>query len=324
MKKYKTLFHPILVFILSLLALGTSLFLYIHWYLQASEALHNFIAESKMNPDQFMEIETWVIIMILSILVAMIIFGMVLIFTYYQKLTKLYKHQQNFINGFTHELKTPVTSLNIFLDTFKKHELPRETFLKYVEYMKKDLARLKINILRILELSKLESGHYKAQMERVEIISFIDGYFNNNRYLFQSCELFFNELLHEKKIYCHIDIISFEMLLNNIIGNAVKYNNSDVPRINISISYMGKQNKYIEIAFKDNGIGIDRDELKNIFKKFYQVGSSENMSAKGNGVGLYLVYHIAKIHGGKIRCESPGLGQGSTFILTLPSVVYEK
>jgi len=72
------------------------------------------------------------------------------------------------------------------------------------------------------------------------------------------------------------------------------------------------------LRFKDNGIGFDRSERNKIFKKFYQIGRSQDMSAKGSGIGLFMVQNIAKIHKGKISAWSPGVGQGAVFTLTLP------
>ena len=78
------------------------------------------------------------------------------------------------------------------------------------------------------------------------------------------------------------------------------------------------QDKKLYIHFKDNGIGIDKAQKKKIFRKFYQVGKSDDMSAKGSGLGLYLVEHIARTHKGNIHVSSSGLGKGSTFTLMLP------
>ena len=80
----------------------------------------------------------------------------------------------------------------------------------------------------------------------------------------------------------------------------------------------------VHLRFEDNGIGIEKSEIRNIFKKFYQVGSTDDMTAKGSGLGLYLAQQIAKIHRGKLAAESKGTGKGSVFILTLPLLGLEK
>jgi signal transduction histidine kinase len=97
--------------------------------------------------------------------------------------------------------------------------------------------------------------------------------------------------------------------------NAVKYNDSKIPTIDISIIPIKNE---LHICFKDNGIGFEKGEIKKIFKKFYQIGRSKNMTAKGTGLGLYLVQTIARIHKGKVSAQSNGSSNGSTFTLTLP------
>ena len=116
--------HPILIFLLSIAALGMSLFLYIYWYMEASSGLRSVIERFNLDPGQVLRSDTWMVIMILSLLVGVILMGIFGIFVYSQKTLQLYRLQNNFINNFTHELKTPVTSLKLFLQTFSKHDLP--------------------------------------------------------------------------------------------------------------------------------------------------------------------------------------------------------
>jgi signal transduction histidine kinase len=105
------------------------------------------------------------------------------------------------------------------------------------------------------------------------------------------------------------------MLLMNLITNAFKYNESKVPRMDITFATEGRD---LHIRFQDNGIGIPKTEIKKIFRKFYQIGQSDNMSAKGSGLGLYLVDTIVHLHKGRITAESKGSGEGSVFSLIFP------
>ena len=107
----------------------------------------------------------------------------------------------------------------------------------------------------------------------------------------------------------------FEMLLMNLLTNAVKYNNSENPEIDIAFIVLKRK---LLLTFEDNGIEIDKAKTKKIFRKFYQVGRSDNMTARGSGLGIYLVQCIARIHKGKVVAESKGLGKGSVFTLILP------
>jgi two-component system phosphate regulon sensor histidine kinase PhoR len=314
MDRTKWLIHPVFILVISILALVTSLFLYIYWYIEISSGFKTIIERFNLDTGQFLTPHTWFVIMVLTVLVGVIIMGIFIIFVYNLKTLRLYQLQHNFINNFTHELKTPVTSLKLYLETFLKHELSREDQLKYTQYMLTDTGRLSEDINRILNLAQIESKSDTGEFVFRDLPEIIENFYQNNSHLFRNCDIRVH--LPEKESFSYRIIPPlFEMLLMNLFTNAINYNNEAVQRIDITFE---KQRKKLIIRFKDNGIGIDNSELKKIFKKFYQVGRSDDMSAKGSGLGLYLVDHIAKIHKGKIKAESAGTGKGSVFSLILP------
>ena len=139
MNQSRWFFHPILIFIISILALGSSLILYIYWYIEVSAGLNQVVRKFNLDSDKILTAQTWVVILVLSLLVGLILLGMFLIFVYSQKMVQLYRLQHNFINNFTHELKTPVASLSLYLETFQKYELQRDDQLKYIGYMLSDV-----------------------------------------------------------------------------------------------------------------------------------------------------------------------------------------
>jgi len=105
------------------------------------------------------------------------------------------------------------------------------------------------------------------------------------------------------------------MLLMNLFTNAIKYNEADVPRLDIHFEPKGRG---LHVRFEDNGIGVPTSEVKKIFRKFYQIGRSEDMSANGTGLGLHLVENIARLHKGRVIAESREGEKGSVFSLILP------
>ena len=163
MDRSRWFFHPILIFVISILALGTSLILYIYWYIEVSTGLKGVVRKFNLDADQILTAQTWVVIMVLSILVGLILLGMFTIFAYSQKMVQLYRLQHNFINNFTHELKTPAASLRLYLETFQKHELARDDQLKYIGYMLSDVKRLSDNVTRILNLARIESKSFAGE-----------------------------------------------------------------------------------------------------------------------------------------------------------------
>jgi signal transduction histidine kinase len=310
----KWFLHPILIFILSTVALVTSLFLYIHWYLEASVSLRAVIDRFHIDTGQALASQTWVVILVLSLLVGVILLGIFSIFVYGQKTFQLYRLQNNFINSFTHELKTPVTSLQLFLQTLTKHELSREDQLKYVQYMLTDVSRLSDNIDRILNLARIESKSYVHEFVDADLRSTIEHFFKDNAHLFHNSRVRVHPPAEPLRAY-RIHPLLFDMLLMNLATNALKYNDADTPRIDVRFE---RRSRRLLIHFEDNGIGMDRKEIPRIFRKFYQIGQADNMSARGSGIGLYLVRTIAHIHKWRVTAHSEGLGHGSTFTLVLP------
>lgn len=314
MNELKRFFHPILILVFSIAALAMSLFLYIYWYIEVSTGLKRLVLELNLDSGQILESQTWVVILILSILVGIILMGIFIIFVYNQKTVQIYRMQRNFIDSFTHELKTPVTSLRLYLETFKKHELSRDDRLKYIGYMIQDVSRLSDNINQVLNLARIESRNYGGEFVISDLVQTVEEFIKNNIHLFGDCEINIDNS-SGSSILCPINPSLFEMLLMNLLTNAVEYNESDKPRVDISFEI--KKHK-LHIVFTDNGIGLKKTEIKKIFRKFYQVGQSDNMSAKGSGIGLYLARNIARIHKGKVVAESMGIGKGSIFSIILP------
>ena len=316
MNKSKWIPKPIFLITFSILTLIASFFFNIYWYLETNKGLKKIMTKSHVDQKIIVNLPspTWLVILVLSVLVILILTGIFLIYLYYLKTSSLYKLQNNFINNFTHELKTPVTSLKLYLETFLKHELSREAQNKYLNYMIMDVNRLSDNINGILNLGRIESKSFQGEFILSELIQIIERFLKINAVLFKNCKIKVHNLDSKKYMY-KINLVLFEMLLMNIITNALKYNKSDKPKIDISFE---EKNGNLQIKFKDNGIGLKKSELKNIFKKFKQVDQSTNLAGKGNGLGLYLVKNIVRIHKWKVKAESAGLGYGIEINLILP------
>ncbi len=277
-----------------------------------NDALIVFVKKYRIDPNQFQESQTWITILLLSLLVAATLFGVALIFIYYQKLIKLYRFQQNFINGFTHELKTPIASLRLYLDTFKKYDLARGEQLKYINYMIQDTNRLTLNVNQILQIAKLEDKTFKPTLYKVDIYTFIEDFFKKNPHYFEEITI---ELSKEDELtrgeYIEVEPDLFEMVIMNIVTNAIIYTKNTKPKL--VIIFQKSKNMFL-IKFIDNGIGIEEHELKKVFHKMYQIGKR----IKGSGLGLYLSTNLMRIHNGKLSAESDGEGKGATITVALP------
>jgi signal transduction histidine kinase len=301
--------NPITVFVFSIVALGLSLYIYIQSYLEVNDAFTDFVSKRNLEASQFFEPRTWVTIFMLAVLVAIILLGLMIIFIYYQKMFALYRMQQNFINGFTHELKTPIASLRLFLDTFVRHDLPRAEQLKYLEFMKRDTDRLSDNVSEILNLAKIEEKKYEAQYVEADILVFAQNWANKASGVVENADLTFEG---KGDFRLSFDPLLMGMLLTNLINNAINHSDQKRPRVCLRFS---ANEKMVEMDCLDDGPGIPKSERKKIFKKFYQIGKS----SKGSGLGLYLVMHIARLHRGNVCLGEVGLdGRGACLSVSFP------
>ncbi len=314
MKRSIWFLHPIAIFVFSIIALGLSLFLYIYWYVEVSSGLKAVIEKTNLDPQQFESWQTWVVIMVLSILVGIILLGIFIIFVYQRKTQALYRSQYNFINSFTHELKTPTTSLRLYLETFAKYELPRDKQLKYLDYMLADVGRLSDNINSILNLARIETKTFSGELIVVDVALEVEEFCQKNAQLFRGSEIVIHQQ-PQKCYYCALNQGLFQMLLMNLLANGIRHNESDCPRITISFS---QTDKNVLICFTDNGIGFDKSQSKKIFQKFFQIERADSHHVGGTGLGLYMVEQVVRFHKGKIAAQSDGIGKGAQFTLSLP------
>ncbi len=306
--------HPVFIFTCSIFALATFLVLTVSWYMEITSALEVIILKFHIDPKLIFPSKTGMTILVLSALIAVVLIGILLAFIYYQKTLNLFRLQHNFIYNFTHELKTPVTSLRIYLETFIRHPLEPRDIRKYSKNMLEDINRLTENINSILNLARIESQNFGSQVTRESLVNLIDEFCKKNASLFRDLSITIENQSNNEMIY-PVNLFLFEMLLMNIISNAIKYNESDTKNLTIRFkSYIPK----VTIDFIDNGIGVNKKEVKKIFRKFYQSGRDSRHDVSGSGLGLYLVSSIAMIHGWRASVTSKGKGRGSTFTITIP------
>jgi len=314
MKRALWFLHPIAIFVYSIVALALSLFLYIYWYVEANTGLRRVIERTNLDPEQFIAWQTWVVIMVLSILVGIILVGIILVFVYQRKTLALYRSQHKFINSFTHELKTPVTSLKLYLETMTRVELPRDKQSKYLGYMLEDVARLTDNINGILNLARLEAKVLGVDFVVVDLVEEVRSFINKNKQLFRNCDVRIDSS-HPEPYYCSINHDLFQMMLMNLLSNGIRYNEHERPEIIISFS---RKKHTVHLHVADNGIGFEKSQARKVFKKFFQIEQQALTQAGGTGLGLYMVDQAVRLHKGKVTARSDGPGKGSQFTVSLP------
>lgn len=228
----------------------------------------------------------------------------------------LYLRQQDtFIDGVTHEFKSPLASIRLCLETMEMRELSPELQARFVGMMKKDVERLIAFVEHILEAGRLEhnqrdityvSSHIPELIQRcVTIIR--DRYNLPSQTFSVGLNLTSSETIYTDPIAC-------ETILINLLDNAIKY--SSVPA-HVNISAQANKGQLV-FSISDQGIGIPERLQKKIFQRFYRIRMDGRSDARGTGLGLYVVSSLVKRLGGSIQASSEGVDKGSTFRVTLP------
>jgi len=308
-------FYHILIFIISQLTWFLLLGLWIYWYVS------NYLLLDKVG--ESVDIETFPdnlnVIALVSGLVLLVVLsvGMSWIFVYLNKQLNITKLYDNFISNVTHELKSPLSSIQMYVETLRKRDVPTNKQNEFLDMMQLDTERLGDLINSILYLSSLENQKLSRTVKRDYNVYNADTLL---RTIISELQTEFKlsedilELKGKAECECVVDRDWLKIVLSNLIDNAIKYSIKNL-KIVMALG-KGIKNFYIEVS--DNGIGIQTRDQKKIFNKFQRIYSPDSPNVKGTGLGLYWVKEIVKNHGGKITVESDGKNQGSTFRIILP------
>ncbi|HEY7499368.1 MAG TPA: HAMP domain-containing sensor histidine kinase [Vicinamibacterales bacterium] len=246
-----------------------------------------------------------------------IIAGVVLNTIFLVREIKRNEQHDSFINAVTHELKTPVASIQLYLQTLQSRELEDAKRKEFYRIMLEDSDRLLQTIEQVLRAGSSGSRWRRIARSRVDLGDIVQECVQLARTRFH---LGGEALTYEHRVSGTAPVVigdpdELKAAVWNLIDNAVKYSNGDV-RVRVALDEVEGQRLAVRVS--DNGVGISAPELKRIFRRFYRIPASVAMRAKGSGLGLFIVRSVAKKHGGRAYAESNGQGEGSTFTLLLP------
>lgn len=224
----------------------------------------------------------------------------------FKKEFELSKQQKNFMLSITHELKSPIASARLQIETLLKRQLPLDKQEIVLNQALQETERLDLLVEKILLANRIESSAYFIQKDNFNLSALSHKIINNLK-----STLLKNHLVNvmvQSDINMLGDHMAFTSILINLLDNAAKYspNNS---RIDLVLS---KENETITLAVKDEGVGISLQEEKEVFNKFYRSGNEETRNTKGTGLGLYIVKSLIVLHQGQIKI-SPNKPKGTIF-----------
>ena len=309
-KKY--LQHSITLFIIIQLSCFALLGFWIYWFV-SNDTVYTKLA-NLISPDLLLQNNGIKLFIYGLILITLISTGLIFIFIRLIRQTIANRIYDGFIANVTHELKSPLASIQLGIETLQKHRLPEEKSEQFLERMATDIRRLDRLIGSILEISIIDSKGDFFDPIVIPADSSVKKIIKNLGRQFRIEE---NSISIEGQNACNIKIdpAGLETVLCNLIDNSVKYSDGPV-KIKIKLEYFKK--KYI-ITFADEGIGIAERDRKKVFNKFTRLRRPDSPSVKGTGIGLYWCRQILKIHRGKIYIEKKKQMCGTTFRIELPA-----
>lgn len=262
--------------------------------------------------------------------VALLVFGVVFFLLIMAGLTlntiflvrEIRRNEQHdsFINAVTHELKTPITSIRLYLETLQTREVDETRRKEFYAIMLEDSDRLLHTVEQVLRAGR--TGDRRRQIhpavidlgalarECVELA-------RKRTHLDETALHYVERLSHGRKALVKGDADELCAAISNLIDNAIKYSNQE---INVTVEVAEIDDRQLALRVSDQGIGIPRIHLKHVFKRFYRIPRRIHLKVKGSGLGLFIVRSVVKKHGGKVFAESAGEGLGSTFTIQLPRV----
>lgn len=254
----------------------------------------------------------WWILAIGCVLFVGIMAGLISFIVLLVRQIRMNQAQRNFIDAVTHELKTPLTSLKLHLQTLQMGRVPIAKQGDFHRIMLDDVARLDLLVDHVLDAARSEGRRREIDLKPVSVTECLKEAIAvvALRYGFEPTDV----AIRGPACVAVADYAALNLIFVNLLDNAAKYA-GPVPQVWVEIVPDGRT---VEVRVHDNGIGLARRQLKRIFQRFYRVGNELTRLRQGTGLGLYIVKETATRIRGKVEARSAGEGRGSTFIVRLP------
>jgi signal transduction histidine kinase len=255
----------------------------------------------------------WVLLVLGAVLFALLMAGLVWLSVWLIREMRLNQRQRAFLDAVTHEMKTPLASIRLYLDTLSRHDPEPERRAHFLSRVREDLDRLDHTVDQVLAAARAEEPGRRLPRGRVALAE-----------LLRACtrEIRERHALPEEAVALDVDpetrvrgdASELAVVFRNLLENAVKYSSEPVE---VKVRVARRAEDRIDVDISDRGIGIPARELRKIFQRFYRVGRDVQRTAAGLGLGLFIVRNLVRRQGGRVVARSDGDGEGSRFVVTL-------
>lgn len=311
MKLIRRILNPVIALVAIQVVWVVVVVLWVSWFVIRHRQLKELA--TRYSPELLARAEGWATLVQGLLLLAVILAGVYALFIFWRRQSRLYQEQREFITQVTHELKSPLASIQLHLETIRLRRPTAERLDSFVDTMLDDTRRLHSQIDNLLLMARMEQRRRPADRRIIDLSAFVEKYLDDNKdRLPPGTRL---EVSLEPQLKAAVEPDELGTVLRNLLENAVLYS-PGVPELELRLQ---RQGRMAAISLKDGGRGLAPDQLKKIFKRFYRV-ELPNERVRGTGLGLYIVQSVMKDCGGSVLAASEGPGCGSTFTLLLPLV----
>jgi signal transduction histidine kinase len=254
----------------------------------------------------------WGLIVLGSLLSLLILVGLVLLCVWLVREIRFNQRQQAFLDAVTHEMKTPLAALRLYLETLGRHDLVNERSRGFLARMGEDVERLERTVAQVLAAARAETP-VKRPSEPIDLTALLRGLAEETRRRHGLPEDAV-QIARRRPLAALGDATELGLVFRNLLENAVKYSE---PPVEVRVSLEEDADGRVRAEISDRGIGIEPRELRKIFQRFYRVGRDVQRQAAGLGLGLFIVRSLVRRNGGRVEALSEGSGRGSRFVVTL-------
>ena len=245
-----------------------------------------------------------------------IIVGIVLNTIFLVREVRRNEQHDNFINAVTHELKTPIASIRLYLETLQTRDVDENHRKEFYSVMLTDTARLLRTVEQVLQAGRTGQRRRRIHRSVIDLGAIVQESLQTVQTQLNPATIDYSERLDNGArplvVGNHDEL---RVAVSNLVDNAVKYSPAS-PHVAVEVAPFDE--KRLAVRVTDSGIGIPRGELKHIFKRFYRIPARIVSQVNGSGLGLFIVRSVVERHGGRVFAESAGEGMGSTFTIVLP------